>query len=135
MPVSQAAREALLVAVRLFQGDMANIDPTTLTAASGGKPYKVLEDCTIKRLSLDFATLTGSSQFTVTIKKNGTAVCTIATATPGVAGTPTTADVDVDLDKDDLLTFFANGTDANTDDATDVEIHGLLQILRDQSDA
>lgn len=133
MPVSQAAREALVSAVTLFRGDATNITDTEGLALLPA--YKVLADCTLKRLALDFATLTASSQFTINIKKNGVALTSISTATPGVAGTPTTVDVDLDLDKDDVLTFTALGADADSDDATGVVIEGLVQILRDQSDA
>jgi hypothetical protein len=133
MPVSQAAREALVAPVTLFRGDATNITDTEGLALLPN--YKVLSDCTLKRLSLDFATLTGGSQFTFTISRDSIVLTSISTATPGVAGAPTTVDVDIDLDKDDVLTFSVKGADADADDATGVCVEGLLQVLRDQSDA
>jgi hypothetical protein len=133
MPVSQAARESLLQHVTLFRGDATNITDTEGLALLPA--FKVLADCTLKRLSLDCATLTAASQFTISIKKNGVALTSISTATPGVPGTPTTVDVDLDLDKDDVLSFTASGADADGDDATGVTVGALIQQLRDQSDA
>jgi hypothetical protein len=142
MPVSQAAREALVAPVLLFQGDATNIgdteSPGTVGVAGPGLApitYKVLSDCTLKRLAVVCLTLTGSSQFTCNIVRDAIIIASVSTATPGVAGTWYTSDVDVDLDKDDVLGFYFTGSDADTDDATGVEITGLLQLLRDQSDA
>lgn len=132
MPLSQAQRELILSHVPLFRGDATNITDTEGLVLLPN--FKVLSDCVLKRLSLDFATLTAASQFTITIKKNGQAFTAISTATPGVAGTPTTVDVDLDMDKDDVLSFTASGADADGDDATGVVVGALLQDVRDTSD-
>ena len=142
MPVSQAARELFLVPVTLFNGNATDIgdteSPGTVgVGVVGGTPisYKVLSDCTLKQLALNYLTLTASSQFTCNIVRDSIIIASVATATPGVAATYYTADCDVDLDKDDVLGFYFTGSDADADDATGVQVTGLLQVLRDQSDA
>jgi len=133
MPVSQAAREAIKAPWTLYAGDFVNFDVTP----GSDVPVLVLSDFTLKRLTAVGVTLTTDSQFVIElIRGASTVLVTLTSAVPYVAGVVLdSGDVDIDLDKDETLKLRVRAGDADTDDFGALRIEGLLQLVRDQSDA
>lgn len=123
---SDLDRQELLVPWTLYAGEMNNV----IAVVGNSLTRTVPMNCVLREVRASAQAITAASQFVITILRATTAIVTLTSAVPYVAGVIIAATgLSIPLSQGDLLTVKVNGTDADTDDIFGFIIEAALQPL------
>ncbi len=133
MELSDLIRQQLKLPWTLYSGDVPNVVAVAGNVIVNLKCPATME---LKRLQASAAAITAASQFVIVLKRNSagtpTTLVTLTSAVPYVANVVVdSGDLSIPLFKDEPLQVIINGTDADTDDITALNLFATVQPLQE----